>query len=86
MGLCDDPPAVLKRVRRRHFGVHVLSGCQGIGRQVLGAIQNKARELDINALHLEVARDNSPARKLYASAGFVARDRYLLMTAVLQDK
>lgn len=68
------------------FYLHPEFRGQGIGREVLGAIREKARALDINAIHLEVARDNSPARRLYASAGFVARDRYLLMTAVLENE
>ena len=59
---------------------------QGIGRQVLSAIGNKARELDIKAIHLEVARDNRRARWLYESAGFEARDKYLLMTAMLESR
>ena len=58
---------------------------RGIGRQVLGAIKDIARGLDINAIHLEVARNNKRARRLYASAGFEARDKYLLMTAMTES-
>lgn len=58
---------------------------QGIGREVLEAIKGKARELDIGALHLEVARDNQRARKLYLAAGFEPRDKYLLMSALLDE-
>lgn len=54
---------------------------QGLGRQVLEHIQVEARRLDIRALHLEVARDNQRARRLYASAGFAAREQYFLMSA-----
>jgi GNAT superfamily N-acetyltransferase len=57
---------------------------QGIGRRALEAIKPMARGLEINALHLEVGRDNDRARRLYAAAGFEARDRYLLMTARLE--
>jgi len=53
---------------------------RGIGKVVLTEIERLAGALDINALHLEVARDNQPARKLYASAGFQAREKYLLMS------
>lgn len=56
---------------------------QGIGKFVLAAIRSEARQLQINALHLEVARDNVPARRLYSGAGFEARDKYLLMSAAL---
>ncbi len=53
---------------------------RGIGRQVLRQIVVEARTLGIRALHLEVARDNDRARKLYRGAGFEAREKYLLMT------
>ncbi len=59
---------------------------QGIGSQVLVAIKQQARQMEINALHLEVARNNHRARKLYAAAGFEARDRYLLMSAELEEQ
>ncbi len=58
---------------------------RGIGSKALGLLRQKARELDINALHLEVARDNERARRLYASRGFDAREKYLLMTAEPED-
>jgi len=53
---------------------------RGVGKIVLAEIKRLAAALGINALHLEVARDNQPARNLYASAGFQARDKYLLMS------
>lgn len=56
---------------------------RGIGKFVLAAIKSEARQRQINALHLEVARDNEAARRLYRGAGFEARDRYLLMSAAL---
>jgi GNAT superfamily N-acetyltransferase len=58
---------------------------RGVGRQVLTTIGSEARKLEINALHLEVARDNTPARKLYASVGFEPREKYLLMSLPLRD-
>jgi len=58
---------------------------RGIGKTVLAQIGTQARELDIKALHLEVAHDNQAARKLYSGAGFVARDRYLLMSLSLAE-
>ena len=54
---------------------------RGVGARVLCAIKVEARKHDINALHLEVARDNLPARKLYASVGFESREKYVLMSA-----
>ncbi|MCC7414317.1 MAG: GNAT family N-acetyltransferase [Gammaproteobacteria bacterium] len=56
---------------------------QGIGRAVLEQLQLRARALGIVALHLEVARSNGRARRLYAAYGFEARDRYALMTCRL---
>lgn len=56
---------------------------RGIGKFVLETIKSEARRRQINALHLEVARDNQRARRLYRSAGFEAREKYLLMSAAL---
>lgn len=56
---------------------------RGIGASVLGEIPCIARELGVKALHLEVARGNDRARRLYRRSGFVARDKYHLMTLVL---
>jgi len=56
---------------------------RGIGKRVLEEIGDEARRLDINALHLEVARDNAPARRLYSGAGFKAREKYVLMSRAL---
>jgi ribosomal protein S18 acetylase RimI-like enzyme len=53
---------------------------QGIGRTVLGLVGDRARELGVRALHLEVARDNSRAKALYAAAGFVDRAQFQLMS------
>lgn len=58
---------------------------RGFGKLVLTSIADEARKLDINAQHLEVARDNHPARKLYAGAGFKAREKYLLMSLMLNN-
>ena len=57
---------------------------RGVGGRVLELIRDEARRLDINALHLEVARDNDAARRLYRRAGFEAREKYVLMTALLE--
>ena len=53
---------------------------KGLGRQVLELIKEEARNADICAVHLEVARNNTPARTLYARAGFAAREKYVLMS------
>jgi len=55
---------------------------KGIGGAVLEHVRSIARDLGIKALHLEVARDNERARRLYRSTGFTSRDQYHLMTLV----
>ncbi|MEQ8232167.1 MAG: GNAT family N-acetyltransferase [Gammaproteobacteria bacterium] len=56
---------------------------QGGGRAVLELVKQAARAQGIRALHLEVARDNARARRLYRACGFDARERYVLMSASL---
>jgi len=56
---------------------------KGIGSAVLEAVKAEARQLDVKALHLEVAGDNIRARNTYSRHGFTARDRYNLMTCQL---
>ena len=58
---------------------------KGVGTWVLGVIKQKAKEFDVNALHLEVARNNSGARNLYVKAGFEAREKYVLMSLKIFD-
>lgn len=43
---------------------------QGVGEQLLAAVQKKARKLNCCRLTLEVRDDNEPARKLYERFGF----------------
>lgn len=57
---------------------------KGVGRIVLESIPAIAHRLGIQALHLEVAKSNTPAKRLYSSLGFEARDKFLLMTAVVK--
>lgn len=58
---------------------------RGVGKAVLQLIGAEARALGIGALHLEVARDNDRARRLYRGAGFEAREKYVLMTLELAE-
>ena len=59
---------------------------RGVGRRVLDLIRPQARALEINALHLEVARDNDRARGLYSACGFEAREKYVLMSLRIDEK
>lgn len=56
---------------------------KGHGRKVLDLLGSTMKAMDIRALHLEVARDNEKAQRLYRSAGFESREKYFLMSAVL---
>ncbi len=55
---------------------YIAPGFRGhsIGTRVLVLVRAEARARDIIALHLEVARDSTPTRKLYSKAGFEPRD------------
>jgi GNAT superfamily N-acetyltransferase len=50
---------------------------RGLGRKALDAIGDACRELGVQALHLEVERDN-PAAELYRKWGFENHDRRLM--------
>lgn len=51
---------------------------RGVGRAALAFLEERARALGVNALHLEVDRANVNAQRLYRRVGFVDHDRYLL--------
>ena len=58
---------------------------KGVGKKVLELIKREARTLGVKALHLEVAKENTNARKLYSKSGFDAREKYILMSCAIQD-
>ncbi|MBI1878162.1 MAG: GNAT family N-acetyltransferase [Chloroflexi bacterium] len=51
---------------------------QGIGRRALAFVEEVCRELEVKALHLEVERENTKARALYTTVGYVDYDHYLM--------
>jgi ribosomal protein S18 acetylase RimI-like enzyme len=51
---------------------------RGIGRQAMEFAEGKAREMGVNALHLEVDDGNDPALELYLRTGFEDHDRFLM--------
>lgn len=57
----------------------------GIGGHTLELVKRKAASLGVVALHLEVAKGNDRARKLYSKHGFAPRDLYTLMSCALGD-
>ena len=65
------------------FYIRPESRGRGLGKTVLALIRTEAKLIGIRALHLEVARSNTKARKLYAGAQFSAREGYMLMTTLL---
>ncbi len=56
---------------------------QGIGTQTLEFIKLAAQDLDIRAIHLEVARTNTKAHRLYERSNFKTREKYVLMSVNL---
>jgi ribosomal protein S18 acetylase RimI-like enzyme len=57
---------------------------RGLGTQALELIKIAAKNLDIRAIHLEVARNNPDAHRLYARSDFEVREKYVLMSISLQ--
>jgi GNAT superfamily N-acetyltransferase len=51
---------------------------QGIGRKAMEFVEGVARELGVNAMHLEVSRDNDAGLELYRRAGYADHDRCLM--------
>ena len=51
---------------------------RGHGQQAVAFLEEKARELGVNAVHLEVDRGNDPAFELYRQSGYRDHDRFLM--------
>jgi len=51
---------------------------RGFGRQAVAFVEQKAREMGVNALHLEVDRGNEPALELYRPSGYEDDGRFLM--------
>jgi ribosomal protein S18 acetylase RimI-like enzyme len=51
---------------------------RGYGRQAVAFVEQKAREMGVNAIHLEVDDGNDPALELYRRAGYEDHDRFLM--------
>jgi ribosomal protein S18 acetylase RimI-like enzyme len=50
---------------------------QGIGKRAMEFVEERARELGVNAIHLEVDQGNDPAAELYRRAGYDDHSRFL---------
>ncbi len=51
---------------------------KGIGTEAMRFMFDQAKELDVQAIHLEVERTNAGGQKLYINTGFESNDRVLL--------
>lgn len=62
--------------------LYIEEGCrgQGVGRQTLAFAESICRARDIQALHLEVERENVNAQAVYERVGFEKRAGYFLMS------
>ena len=50
----------------------------GLGRSAMEFLEKRARELGVNAVHLEVDRSNDAAAELYRRAGYADQGRHLM--------
>jgi ribosomal protein S18 acetylase RimI-like enzyme len=51
---------------------------RGFGRQAVAFLEEKAREMGVSAVHLEVERGNDPALELYRGIGYEDHNRFLM--------
>ena len=56
---------------------------RGIAGEVLSTLPRALAQAGLRALHLEVRRDDTRAKRLYAKQKFAAREDYMLMTRKL---
>ncbi len=57
---------------------------KGIGTQIIQFVEGACRELEVQALHLEVERANLKAQAFYHKVGFEDHDRYLLTKRIMK--
>jgi len=58
---------------------------KGCGKAAMALVMEEARSRGVQALHLEVDRDNRTAQAFYRKAGFEDQDRYLLTKRLDQE-
>jgi ribosomal protein S18 acetylase RimI-like enzyme len=51
---------------------------RGYGRQAVEFLERQARQMGVNAIHLEVDDGNDPALELYQRTGYKSHDRFLM--------
>lgn len=57
---------------------------KGIGTQIIEFVEKVCRELEVQALHLEVERANTKAQAFYHKVGFEDHERYLLTKRIVK--
>jgi len=58
---------------------------RGYGRQAMAFVEQEAREMGVNAIHLEVDRGNDSALELYRRSGYKDHDRFLMTKWLKRD-
>jgi ribosomal protein S18 acetylase RimI-like enzyme len=58
---------------------------RGFGWQAVAFVEEKAREMGVNAVHLEVDRGNEPALELYRRMGYQDHARFLMTKWVYRE-
>jgi ribosomal protein S18 acetylase RimI-like enzyme len=58
---------------------------RGFGRQAMVFVEQKAREMGVNAIHLEVDRGNDSALELYRRTGYKDHHRFLMTKWLKHD-
>lgn len=57
---------------------------KGIGRQTMEFVEREARNLGVNAIHLEVEKYNQVGMKLYPGMGYADNDRLMLTKRIIE--
>jgi diamine N-acetyltransferase len=58
---------------------------RGFGRQAMAFVEHEAREMRVNAIHLEVDPGNDSALELYRRTGYVDHNRFLMTKWLKRD-
>ena len=58
---------------------------RGFGRQAMAFVEQEARKMSVNAIHLEVDPGNDSALELYRRTGYVDHDRFLMTKWLERD-
>ena len=58
---------------------------RGYGRQAMTFVEQEAREMGVNAIHLEVDPGNDSALELYRGSGYVDHNRFLMTKWLKRD-